>query len=506
MPREFILGLTANRRRVLLGLASLPTVAIAAPALSVRDFSALPDGSDAGPGFARACDALARRGGGRLLVPAGIYAIAAMSGAAIRLENLANVEIAADGAELQLNGLCRAVSAQNCRGLRIRGLTVDWRRPPFSQGEVAALSRNGREVEVALDAATPFDGWTQVEAIGAYERATRLVTRRQVDAYDCVDAVEGISPRRVRLRLSHEIGLRGGETLVLRHVAYAAEAIELKNCRDVEVSLVTVRTAPGIAIRAWRCTNVTLNGCVVAAAPGLLMSSVADAAHCIDCEGDIRVDACRFTDMGDDGLNVHGTYLRIAACEGRALTVAKPRDEGFADEEVPPAGARFAVISGRTLETLGEAQIARSSRSGRRLTLVLADDPPATLGVGDAVIDTRTTKLTVRLSRFGGNRARGVLAHSNATIEDCEFHDQSLEAILLCPDLVWQEGPAATHVRIARNVIVGANRWSTDGGAIRADAVVNGGLTTPGHPNRDIVLEDNVIRGTPEPNVVLRGM
>ena len=75
------------------------------------------------------------------------------------------------------------------------------------------------------------------------------------------------------------------------------------------------------------------------------------------------------------------------------------------------------------------------------------------------------------------------------------------------PTSSGRRGPQAVNVRIARNVIVGANRWGTDGGAIRADAIVNGnGQPTPGHPNRNIVLADNVIRGTPEPNVVMRGV
>jgi hypothetical protein len=515
-----------SRRALLIGIASASLIR-ASPTratvrnerafLSLADFGAFPDGSDASPGIERACEALRASGGGHLTIPPGTYRVAKPNGAAFRLDGLSGLEVDGHGAKLMFAGLSQPMLITNCSGVRLRGLALDWARPPFSQGDVQSLSTDGKVAEIKLDASTPMDGWSGVEAIGGYERASGLLSRRRVDAYGAVEGVEAISARVARLRLSRPIGLAEGDTVVLRHSVYGANGLEFRGCSDLSIEGVSVHAAPGMGFLGRRCRDVGLTDCVVEPTPdsGRLMSTCADAAHFVDCSGDVVVERCRFARMGDDGLNVHGTYWRIVETpDAKTIVVAKRADEPFSADDAPATGAVFAFASATTLESRGnDRALSADDRTAgpwpRRRTLRFSRDLPPGATIGDVVADeTLSSRLTVRNCRFLGNRARGALAHKHVVIEGCEFRDQSMQAIVLSPDAWWLEGPEAADVRIVHNLIDGVDRWGENQGAILVDAIVAPeGMaphSSPGHPNHDIEIAGNVFRGVSGPNIVMR--
>jgi hypothetical protein len=220
--------------------------------------------------------------------------------------------------------------------------------------------------------------------------------------------------------------------------------------------------------------------------------------------------------MGDDGVNVNAAYRKvIGRPDARTLIVANRNDFPFRAEEAPPAGDRFEIASAATLETRGEDALAGASLEpgapATRERLVFAENLPAQAAAGDVVVDkSQLPRLTVRDCLFEGNRARGVLAHAHARIENCEFRDQTLEGVLLSPDLFWMKGPEVADVRVVGNLFDGVDRWGTRQGAIRVDAQVEGPngktVTSPGRPNHDVTIENNVFRNIDGPNVVLRAL
>jgi hypothetical protein len=107
---------------------------------------------------------------------------------------------------------------------------------------------------------------------------------------------------------------------------------------------------------------------------------------------------------------------------------------------------------------------------------------------------TSQATLTVANCRFPGNRARGVLAHGGATIENCAFANQFEQAILLAPDMNWMEGGAADHVRIVGNTFHGAVRGQHRGqAAITVDAILPGHRPSDAIVNHDILIQSNLI-------------
>ena len=85
-------------------------------------------------------------------------------------------------------------------------------------------------------------------------------------------------------------------------------------------------------------------------------------------------------------------------------------------------------------------------------------------------IGLTTAYLSIANCRIRNNRTRGILAHNNVCIEECEIAYQGNEGILLAPDLYWQEGPVVTNARVLRNKVSYSGKSSVALGAIAISA------------------------------------
>lgn len=497
--------MTLGRRAVLTGLGGalaggLPTSLCAEgapprPRVSLVDVGGRPEAADAAPFFEAALARLPRRGGAVLHVPAGTWRFAAGEGVAVSVEGFEDLAIEGDGARLVFAGLRRPFAFSGCRAPAVRGLALDWERPPFSQGEVVAVGDGGRAAEVRVDPQFPVDGSEPVAALGTYDRGTGLVARGGVDAYGAVERVALAGAQRLALEFNRPLPLRPGDTVVLRHALYAASALSFARCARPVVEDVTVHTAPGMAVFAAHCEGATVRRLQIAppAGSGRLMTTVADGVHLRACGGVLLVEDCAMEGMGDDGVNVHGTYLRIARLlDARTVAVTAPPGA------LAGASGPVSVVDSDTLETRGEAEVAAVEAQGGALVLHLGRDLPAGVRVGDYVLDAGAgAQARIVSCRFPGNRARGVLVHSDATVEGCTFSGQSLEAVLLLPDARFMEGPAAERVLIRDNEIAGVLRLGGrpgggPRGAIRVDAVP-GGTGPAALVNHDIAVTGNQV-------------
>jgi hypothetical protein len=250
----------------------------------------------------------------------------------------------------------------------------------------------------------------------------------------------------------------------LRHKTYQAPIFDFAGCRDVLVEDVVLRAGPGMGVVAVGCDGGTIRRLTIA--PPLnstrQMTLTADGVHFSACRGAIVIEDCLMRGMADDGVNVHGKYYAIEEIIGRrALRVAAPPGTRFGARPASPQGDVFEVAS-RAYASLGRAKVARTREASGETVLEFESDLPAGLTVGQLVRDVETnTRTRVSRSRFLGNRARGVLAHADTTIEKCEFTGQSMSAVLLSVEPHFLEGPVIRGVDIVDNDIHGVSRGET---------------------------------------------
>lgn len=492
-----------SRRRALLGMASLGLTAAASPDdlgfVSVADFGVRPGMDDAGPGVRAAIARLGKRPGAVLHFPPGTYRFAAREGVAMLFDDMDHLTVEGEGATLLFNGTVAPVLMRGCRAPVLHGLTFDWERPPFSQGEVIAVGPGGMSVTIRIDPEFPVDGGETIRELGTYDRRTRAMAKHGIDVGGVVSGVRLIAPQTLLLTLKWQVPFRIGDTVVARHQA-GPPVINLEFCKDFVLSNLAIHAGPAIAIAAGGCAGGTVHRVRVEQKPGSgrLMSTNADGLHCASCSGDLTIVDCTFSGMGDDGINVTGLYLAVEPDNDQQRLILS----GWHHGSVPPwaaprIGDRLRLVSGLTLKPLGEVQAQSVQRvdGGRWAVRVPADH----IGLTDEpifAIDLQArTRLLASQCTFPGNRARGVLAHSDAVIERCTFAHQSNAAIILAPDLFWQEGPAIERTVVRTNHIHASNLLAQAPAAVWISAFVapNGrpGIPTSVIVNRDVAVEDN---------------
>jgi hypothetical protein len=153
-----------------------------------------------------------------------------MRGTAIDLRGFDGLRIEATGARLVFRGFTQALAVTECCAPGLFGCTIDWERPPFSQGEIVTVSANGRTATVRVDPEFPVDGSEAVSALATYDRESRLMARHGLDAYDVVRSIALVGAQVLRLDFKRSLPLRPGDTVVLRHAVYPEFAVTRHTC------------------------------------------------------------------------------------------------------------------------------------------------------------------------------------------------------------------------------------------------------------------------------------
>src|SRR6201996_3866255 len=232
---------------------------------SVADFGADPTGQkDATEAVQKAMASLAKRNA-RLVFPAGKYTFAASNSILMDFRGYEGLEIFGNGAELSFAGATRPLRLTGCRDLEIHDITVDWTRPPFSQGIVRAA--RARSLTVAVDAAYPADGTARIQALLVFESHGKSPITSGVNVYN-VGAVQLKGSQTLDIALAEHASFKVGDSIVLLHPASDTAALRLEGCEQILLETVTFHTAPGAAVVLSGCRDITLNTVRVIPHPG----------------------------------------------------------------------------------------------------------------------------------------------------------------------------------------------------------------------------------------------
>lgn len=458
-----------TRRGMVIGAALLGSTSLAR-----RAGAAESSPFEAAVKLREAISRLPRKGGASLRIPAGLYRFRDSGQAALAFDDIEDLSIDATGAVLQFNERIAPISVVNCRNFRLRGGTIDWERPPFSQGDVVSIAADQRTVEIRVDAGFPVTGRESIETLATYDRASGLMSLGGIDSYNAVEHVQLAGPQRLRLVLSQPLGFKTGDTVVMRHQTYGVNAISLDRCDNAVLQDLAIHAAPGMAVIGARCNGVAITRLRLEPTPGSgrLMSTCADGIHLSSCRGKILIEDCFMRGMGDDCVNVLTPYLRVdQVVDPRTLAVSTRNHWWIPTADAVPPGHELVFLSGRNYRVLGQGRV-RASEPGQIETVRLEGTCPRELAPGDLVMDATANqhRLEVRGCRFPGNRARGVLAHDHATIADCSFANQFESAILLSQSSWWLEGGPIDAVTIDRCTFSGTSRQGRRAAAIQIES------------------------------------
>ena len=421
-----------------------------AASVSVTDLGADPTGRKDSTAAVRAAIQKVSKIGGRLNFPKGTYLFTPTSGTILSFNSYQRLTVEGNGSLLKFSGNAQPFTFAACSDLQFADLRIDWQDPPFSQGQVQSVA--GWQVDIALDPDYRNYPIASVEAIGQYARATKLPAPKGIDSYYNVASIQRVSPELVRLTLKKQLPLTAGMCVVLRHRVYGSNAVVLRKCVNSRIFGVTIHTAPGLGLVALGCTDIALATFAVTPPPdsSRYMSTCSDGSHFVDCRGTLSLSHCTFLGMGDDAVNVFASYWKVEESYAGICHVSARSHSPIGDWQLPRAGDTLQFVDATTLAPLQQATIKGTSLAGSNAILTTSGTGVAPRG---ALVCNQMSapKLEVMDSHFLGNRARGIVAHSNVTIENNNFWGCSLPAILLAADAKWMEGPVVNNVLISQN-------------------------------------------------------
>jgi outer membrane protein assembly factor BamD (BamD/ComL family) len=495
--------------------------------LTLTDFGVFPDsGQDAVPALARALEPCAGAAESLLIIPPGKYDLFPDHAArvhygmsntepinprtvALLMRGLQNVTVQAPGAQFVYHGRMMPIAIEDCRGIRIEGLTIDAAVPSYCQGKVEAVAEDSIEicVEESVDLRVEHgklvrygEGWSR-PVIGH-----QLVGRDGSVVYNTGDGPLGdleatsLGGSRFRLRKPSSIEVKEGMYLILRSGWRDHSGVFIYRSSDVTLQDVTLHFANGTGILGQRSENVAMSRCRIVPKPGRRYSTFADATHWSGMKGSLTIEDCRFEGHLDDAANVHGTSVAVRERLSPRRLIGEFKHWESVDLLWAEPGDRITFFSRKTLAALTEGTV-RSFEPLNAETFALEmeeDLPPAVSDETAMENATWNPDFVFRRNRVRRHRARGILVSTagKMVIEENEFGSPGA-AIVIAGDVnYWFESGPVRDVLIRNNLFNNCNTSGYGSGAavIHIDPVIP--EPDPALPcyHRNIRIEGNRFR------------
>ena len=406
-----------------------------------------------------------------------------------------NVTVNADGATILFDEWYQPVICDHTEGLVINGLTIDYKRAPYSVGKVIKVEQ--RCFEAQFDSRYPLNEGMPGFCVDFYD--AQGDRRRGVTQYGA--HMELTAPDVLRIQ-GHFPASFVGDYCIVRHSAHGAAAIMARYAKDLRLKNISIHSHPGMGIIGHRCENITMEGVRIVPRAGELQSTNTDATHFTSCTGTILFDGCQFEGQGDDSTNIHSYYHtikeRISDTKCRTFVNWKTALHAL-DHDYPEAGDILELVDTDTLAPIRQYKVvSREHDFNASETVVELDDN----------VPTDFEKyLLINVSRFPSVRmincnirshlARGILIKKrNVLIEGCTIENTTGTGIHVGAEGGWYEGAPTADLVIRRNRIIhcglGHGRQN-DASAIALNIVAKDS-TLPGLHKR-VLIEGNQIIG-----------
>ena len=377
-------------------------------------------------------------------------------------------------------------------GISLSDLTVEMVREPYSIGVAVGADEVQGWFDVEFDTTVypDIDDDFQIQRVDDCEplggtgppgiHADHMHMLLNPADYTITELPPGATTRTFRVQLTNPTPfdlnqlaeLPQDEPLMIGHSKFRTHFTLSRQCTGVEVVDVTVHDMPGMGVLARNSGDVLVDGLQLLPAPGRLLSISADGVHLIDCTGDVTVRNCTMIRMGDDGLNVHGRYLRVDCVlwdpSSQHLYCNTANEETYFD---------FEWANGEDVQfydpnlALGPMTPLLSPPSMQPVTfpcsadITLEVDSSVGVSVGDYVtnLSRSAASVTVENCHIEGNASKGMVVKADpVTITGCVLVNNAGPAIAINTDVTrFGESKGVANVLIENCTVDGSNRFST---------------------------------------------
>lgn len=364
-----------------------------------------------------------------------------------------SVTVEADGAILMCDGWMEPVSITGCCGFTLKGLAIDYKRKPFSEGTI--LEVNPDNIIVSFKDADRLTGNTPFPRMMIWDSMKNGMYREPF--YFPGHHIEQDGTIRFDISVP---GYLEGEKVAVPHSFHFRPAIYIGNSTGTVLENITVHSQPGMGILGFDSRDISISGLKVIPSDGYSFSTNTDATHFACCTGRIVFNGCFFKAQGDDATNIHGYYHEIESISNDGwitLELHAPTFTHAQIADVPRPGDLLEISSISTLVPEFTATVTDISHQEKSTSVRIRIDRALPENFQDYYIfnTSKQPELVFRNSVVWGNLSRGVqIKTRGVTIERNTFIGCTGTAIHVGAESGWKEGGHTKDAAIRDNVII----------------------------------------------------
>ena len=409
---------------------------IQANTISVATYGAIPnDGLDDKTAINNAI--LASVSGDTIIFPTGIYNLNGIyvNGVKMMLYAKTNLVINGQGSTLACTGWSIVFGCYSSNNVKVMNFSVNWDTDlPFTGGTV--IAKGASYVDVRIKGNHPVRTGVTVAAILQYDSINMHPSVNGYDIYQ-TNATTTTSPSLGVLRVPVSSGLaliNVGNNIVVRFQVYAGDFFNTIISSNISLQNLTVSSEPGMALYSASITNLTIDNFNVVRNAGYWLSTCADAMHFQSDRGTINITNSSLEGMGDDGVNIHSSYMKITAKGANTINVINPNSGGITNVNTDPLpGDSLEIYDPATLAVAAKIFVQSVTRNTSDITITATAAIPGTVSLNQfAANASQLPVASISNITVKNSRARGILIQNrNVTVTNCSLINNSLPGILI---------------------------------------------------------------------------
>jgi hypothetical protein len=379
-----------------------------------------------------------------------------------------------DGSTFMFHGRICPITLESCQGTTLKNFSIDWDTPfhheftvverdPETNSFVVEISptKYGYEIKDGELLLNHYDWQDRIGQNITFDPATNAPIWNTKDyglRVKSTTSVTHAGENRVRLQGATKAPPPVGSVLATYGNAPTnrlAQAIHIANSSDTYIENVTVYAAGGMALIAERCNNVHLNGFVVTSTEERTMATRADATHFLGCKGLVRLENCLLEHMLDDGINVHGAYIKIEEHVGDNTFLCEISHRQQWGLTFAEPGDQVMITSRETVLPIFETTVTDVDILNEQRMLITVANLPEVMPDGLLSMENLTwyPDVVMKNNIIRDNRARSALitTKGKVLIEDNYFSSQMHGILIEGDNNSWYESGGVEDVVITNN-------------------------------------------------------
>lgn len=387
----------------------------------------------------------------------------------LHLHSLKNVTVDGCGSTLLMTGEMTSFVVNQCEGITLKNLNIDFKYPTQTEVEVMEEGRDYLIVQVhptsqyrIVDEQLEWygDGWSFKGGIAqSYDRVSNMTWRSWSPMENLIRAVE-LRPNVLYLQYKDKPQVGKGIVFQMRDSFRDEVSGFVNRSKDVQLENINLFYLGNFGVVCQYSENITVDRCNFAPRPGSGRTNAgfADFIQVSGCRGMVDIKNSRFYGAHDDPINIHGTHLRVIEfLSDSRLKVRFMHDQTFGFEAFFK-GDDIELVDCRSLLAVEKAKVKEAKLvTPREMELTLSKPlSQEVMQQKDLVVENVSWTPEVRITNnyFERVPTRGILitTRRKSLIEGNTFYGMQMSGIFVADDgLSWYESGPVHDLTIRRN-------------------------------------------------------